>query len=438
MNLQQLKELFVSRGVKRLLAKELSPNDNNKNQPYFGPDFTALNLFPAKQVDADGSKNIKAKLDFGWLLPSGEVIKAPSAQLILYPKYPEVRFSGFLEGCKSSAPLWESMKSLMKQRAVGRILFLGVTDDQIFGFVVAGNSSIAIELALGDTPDAGVFHTLSLQLPSGMLDSRTVLLSELGRIHRKGWIDSKQLHSSGRCIPCNAPQGGGFTLEAELKISKNSNAEPDFMGEWEIKQHTVSSFLRPASGKPITMMTPEPTGGFYKEKGVEEFVRKFGYKDRNGREDRLNFGGKYTYGNRLPLTGLRILFTGYDLEKTRITDAGGAIILVNDDDVIAASWDFAGLIAHWSRKHAKAVYVPSKMRSSPDRQYCYGGMVRLAEQTDSLRLLGSVAAGVLYYDPAIKLEQASSRRPHYKTRSQWRVPSRGISHLYEKVEVVAV
>ena len=49
----------------------------------------------------------------------------------------------------------------------------------------------------------------------------------------------------------------------------------------------------------LTLMTPEPTGGYYKTAGVESFVRKFGYPDMTGqanREDRLNFGGIHRVG----------------------------------------------------------------------------------------------------------------------------------------------
>ena len=73
---------------------------------------------------------------------------------------------------------------------------------------------------------------------------------------------------------------------------------------------------------------------------------------------------------------------------------------MNDAGTVAASWDFAGLMQHWIRKHAYAVYVPSVNRTEPARQYHYGGRVRLAGQPDFLRLLAAFAAGTVYYDPA--------------------------------------
>lgn len=161
MNLSQLKQLFIQAGTKKLYAKPLSENDNSKNQVYFGPDFQALNLFPNDGIVPDSSlKNpiFKAKLLFGWLLPNGKVVDAPKAQLILYPQYPEVRFSGFLMGC--SAP----PSKLMQGRISGRILFLGVTEDgRIIGFVVGKDSEIAVQYSsLGFTASKGVFMELSL------------------------------------------------------------------------------------------------------------------------------------------------------------------------------------------------------------------------------------------------------------------------------------
>jgi len=304
MNLTQLKALFVKADCVALYAKPLAENDNSKNQVYFGPDFQALNLFPNDGIlPATGTKNpiFKAGLRFGWLLPDGRVAPAPAAQLILYPQYPEVRFSGFLKGCEI-AP-----SELMAGRIEGRVLFLGTTSDRrILGFVVEAVSEIAADFrALRLAPTLGVFAELELPRISGGEQSRRKLLAELKRIHELGWIESKQLDSAGTLKPCNAQNCGGFTLEAEFGIPKNSDASPDFLG-WEIKQHTVTNFERPASSASITLMTPEPNQGFYHEHGLAAFVRKFGYADKKGREDRLNFGGVHRFGERHETTHLTL------------------------------------------------------------------------------------------------------------------------------------
>ena len=184
-------------------------------------------------------------------------------------------------------------------------------------------------------------------------------------------------------------------------------------------------------------MTPGPDGGFYNDADLEAFIRKFGYAGKNDKPDRLNFGRRHVVGVRCPPTGLTMRLAGFDAATGKITDANGAIALVSDAGEVAASWSFRKILEHWSHKHAKAVYVPSKRQTEPKWQYAYGHKVRLAQGTDSLRLLRAFASGAMYYDPGIKLEQASTERAKAKKRSQFRVASRNITALYETVETVA-
>ncbi len=433
MNLSELHSLYSRAGCTRLYAKPLAENDNSKNQIYLGPDFTALTLFPNKGVRADSSpKNLtyKAALDFFWLNDAAGLSPAPGAQLILYPQYPEVRFSGFLKG-STGAP-----NELLNKRLTARILFLGVTNDnRIVGFVAAGDSEVAHEFrAQAFTPSLGVFIELSLITGSHTADNRDMLLAELCRIHRAGWIDSKRLGSNGQVLPCNAPNCGGYTLEAELGIRPNSRAEPDFLG-YEVKQHSVTALERPNVGT-ITLMTPEPTGGLYVDEGPAAFVRHYGYADRNGREDRLNFGGIFRAGVQNQSTRLTLTLLGY--AGGVINDDHGCIALVDEAGSVAASWDFAGLMHHWTRKHAHAVYVPSIKRAASERKYRFGESVRLAAQPDFLLLLAAFVGGRVYYDPGIKIEGASSPSPRLKRRSQFRVRSADLSTIYRRLEVVEV
>jgi hypothetical protein len=61
----------------------------------------------------------------------------------------------------------------------------------------------------------------------------------------------------------------------------------------------------------------------------------------------------------------------------------------------------------------------------------------LARRTDSLRLLAAFASGEVYYDPGIKLENASTA-PVTKRRSQFRISSGDIPALYETVNSAQV
>ena len=432
MNLEQLRETMRQVGVARLFAKRLSPNDNAKNQVYLGKSFEVLQLLPIGEIAPRPSTRtpiLGATLRLSWLMHDGRHAMAPHSKLILYPQYPEVRLSGFLRAC-DAAPA-----ELMNTRLHGRILFLGVkAGSEIVAFAAGAESECAREFdARYPEPKDGVFVELPVAANSVATGSPTRLLNELRRIHEADWIDSKQLAADGAIRSCDAPQCGGYTLEAELGISKNGNAEPDFDG-WEVKQHAVSTLDSPPDGKPITLLTPEPSGGYYTTHGVIAFVRRFGYPDRNGKVGRLNFGGIYRVGCAVPLTGLRLALRGFDEVSGDISNANGAIEIVDRDGGVAASWSFAKLLEHWSRKHALAAYVPATRRDDPRRQYRFGRYVRLARHTNGLMLLRAIATGSVYYDPGIKLEKDGTT----KRRSQFRVKSRELGRLYRAFDSVDV
>lgn len=430
---------MAAHGAVRFYAKRLAPNDNSKNQVYLGGGFGALNIIPHGPVEDDGSSRAgsvrdraKAMVRFFWLDDDGPS-PAPDAQLILYPKYPEVRMSGFLRGAER-AP-----NALMKSRDEGRILFFGICpDDRVLGHVVAGDDPVAraFEAVMPDVDAIGVFLDLET-LRQGGTDPKAALLAALRRVHGKGWIPSQKLSRAGIPEPYSARNGGGYTLEAELGISPNGYADPDFMG-WEVKQYGVNDFVTYRPKSPVTLMTPEPTGGLYREKGVAEFLRRYGYADKAGKADRINFGGIYAANRDFhPETGLMLRLSGFDTATGKIVDLDGGIVLLDRKDNIAASWGFKGIIAHWNRKHAKAVYVPSVMRFPPP-EYSYGGIAQLCEGTDVLLLLTAVSMGSVYYDPGIKIEAAGTLKPVIKRRSQFRVQHAALSRLYKDSNLTAL
>lgn len=433
MTLDDLTQIFKRLECRNLYAKVLAKNDNSKQQIYFGPGFSALSLFPNRGIDPDdkpGNETFKAKMLFSWLGSDGELSHAPGAQLILYPQYPEVRFSGFLRGCLSSP------NHLLTSREHGRILFLGVTrNESVIGFVAPVGSNLANEfIGKYDAPDVGVFSEITLPIAVGNRDARTGLLTELSRIHSLGWIDSKRLGGDGSVLPCKSSNCGGYTLEAELGVIPNGRSEPDFLG-FEVKQTAVPSFERLESGI-VTLMTPEPTGGLYQDAGTKAFLRKYGYPDKKGREDRINFGGNFKVGVRNDTTGLTMHLLGYDHGK--IHDKNGVVALVADNGEIAASWNFQGMMEHWARKHAHAAYVPSMLKKVPTQQYCYSRSIRLASKPDFLLVLKALENGVIYYDPGIKLENASTQQSRLKKRSQFRIKSKDLGSIYGLCETIDV
>lgn len=433
MDLSKLKSIFRSRGCSEIYLKKLSPNDNSKNQVYLGGSFEVLNIFPISNITTaevgDWKKErFKASLNFYWAQNDGTFTHAPNAQLILYPKYPEVRFSGFLLGAEN-AP-----SKIMRERTPGRIMFFSVDRNGIvLGYSANPESLIANEVeSISGLRESGVFSIIEI---NGNIDNKTLLLNEIYRIHSLGWINSKRLNSKGDILPCQATNCGGYTLEAELGITPNGFSEPDFLG-WEIKQFGVANFQRIQSSR-ITLMTPEPTGGYYHNMGVDYFVRKYGYKDKSGRPDRLNFGGIHKINFLHPSTKLNMTLVGYDNESGKIRNSNGRISLIDLSGNEAASWSFSSMLLHWNRKHDKACYIPSIMQNTDLRKYHFGNSVVLGVGTDFQLFLAQMAKGNIFYDPGIKIEHASTK-PKIKQRSQFRIKSENLAHLYKKNEIVNV
>lgn len=322
----------------------------------------------------------------------------------------------------------------MTQRLADRLLFFSVAKNgTVLGYVTDPNSQLAIEFKnQSSVTEHGVFKVI--ELPQ-VANNRADLIHELLRIHQLGWIKSKRLDKFGNLMACEAPNCGGYTLEAELGITPNGYSEPDFLG-WEVKQFGVANFARVNSAI-ITLMTPEPTDGIYKTDGAEAFLRQYGYADKTGREDRINFGGVHKTGVRHPLTNLEMQLIGFDIESGKIRNTNGRISLVDINGNETASWSFASMLLHWNRKHNQACYVPSLSENTNERQYKYGNNIILGIGTDFQLFLGQMAIGNIYYDPGIKMENVSTK-PKIKKRSQFRIKSQHLPNLYKVNEVLDI
>lgn len=431
MNLNTLKTILCSSGAQKIFVKALAPNDNSKNQVYLGGSFDILNIFPVSEIKTEDSgdwkrQRFKAGMQFYWINDDGTASYAPFSQLILYPKYPEVRFSGFLKNSEN-AP-----SALMASRENGRLLFLAPAGNKIIGYVTSEDSELAREFSSLNTLNTqGVFSIIEIENEA---ENRVKLIEELRRIHLAKWIDSWRLDKHGDRRDCNASNCGGYTLEAELSVKPNGYSEPDFLG-WEIKQFGVKDFTKDFKSEVITLMTPEPDGGLYCSDGVESFIRKYGYADRE-EADRMNFGGVYKNASHPHhKTGLKLLVKGYDYAGNIITDVNGAITLADINMNVAASWSFKALLKHWNRKHHQACYVPSGCRKNPKRQYRYGRKVLMGTGTDFTLFLKQIHQGIIYYDPGIKMENATNT-PKIKRRSQFRIKASWLNNLYYKTEIV--
>jgi hypothetical protein len=432
MNLKKLESLFIDSGCQKIYVKKLSKNDNSKNQVYLGGGFEILNVFPMSDVVPDvskkGEETFKAKLKFSWLGDNGNIYPAPQAQLILYPDYPEVRFSGFLARCENPP------SELMTQRLPNRLLFFGVgKDGTVLGYVTSPDSEIANEFAKTKRETVlGVFNVIEL---TNEEQNKKKLFAQLRRIHLLNWIKSKRLDKSGNILPCSSTNCGGYTLEAELGITPNGFSDPDYLG-WEIKNFGVKNFNNINNAR-ITLMTPEPTHGLYITEGVDVFIKKYGYNDLSGKPDRMNFGGIHKVGAIQQRTRLGLQLIGYDAEAHKIKNVDGMIALVDEKDNIAASWSFSSMLKHWNRKHNQACYVPSLTESKPEQRYKYGDKAILGEGTDFQLFLEAMQIGNIVYDPGIKIENMSSK-PKVKRRSQFRIASSKLSSLYKHSEIAVI
>jgi len=315
-------------------------------------------------------------------------------------------------------------------RAKGRYLIIGIhPSGQTYGFLAVPNSHIANEFDQAGYADSDKVLQEVSKPGTRAKSSRVILLNELRRIYLASPIESKKLNSKTlMCKPYKARNGAGFTLEAELGVAPNSYAAPDFEG-WEIKAH---------GSKVVTLMTPEPSGGIYQEKGIDYFMRQYGYPAVNGEPDRINFGGVHKSDIRADKTGLTMRTIGYSGEASNL-DLSGSISLIDDQDQIAAEWSYEKLLAHWNKKHAKAAYMDYDRQTIDDQYwYSYQDYVHLGVGTDFLKFLGAIHSGAVYYDPGIKMEHAGTAKPRIKKRSQFRVNFKKIGSLYNSWERVTL
>ena len=437
--------MMQDNGVSEVLYKVLPKNANSKNQVYLGgKDPSQFAKLPTGEMTAHMSvseKNGKqeavfqAMLDFHWVTEDGNLAHAPHAKMIFYPQYPEVRFSGFLLGCrKAPSTLWVKEK---RGTEPGRILLLGLGNDKkIIGLTLPPEAPATKEI-LATAPHARyeIFGILPMPGEDEPEDGFLELMRQLCQIHDMGFVSSRRLDPSGVLVPCTSSNCNGNTLEALLGIRSNGFSAPDFMG-WEIKARQIKNADKPLSSV-VTLFTPEPNMGVYTDDGIEAFIRRFGYPDRGGRADRLNFGGIHRAGKPAHhLTGLRLVVDGYDPTKPDDYLSTGAVLLVDADGTIASGWSFAKLMDKWKEKHAQAAYVPCQQLLTPMRQYRYGRNILLGEGAEFKLLLKAFSEGAVYYDPGIKLENASTEKPKSKPRSQFRVKSQDLPTLYTSSRVV--
>ena len=420
----QLLQRFKDLGATRIFFKLLSENDNSKQQIYLGGSFEVLSFFPFGSITAHSdlkTPNFKAPLPLFWV-DAQQIEEAKGTQLILYPKYPEIRLSGFLTGCKSApSKLLQQIPKGNRQGADGRVMVFGTTPDRrTLVYLAAAGSALSNELIdfAGEQQERSLFTELTL--PIGSDHNRAALLQKLREVHAANPHPSSKRNKLGVIEPYSAPNGGGYTLEALLGINPNGFAEPDYLG-WEIKAYSRDR---------ITLMTPEPDGGLYAEKGAKAFVEQFGHVDQRDHTS-MYFTGLHKTNQICASSGLTMKIRGFDTKNPNKLQVDGAICLLDSTQNEVATWGFAGLIAHWNRKHAFAAYVPYA-RHKTLLAYDYKSPILMGEHTDFVRYLKALESGTIVFDPGSKVVHANTPQSRIKARSQFRIGVKNLSHLYEK------
>lgn len=431
--LAQATEAMCRHGAKRVVFKLLSNNDNSKNQVYFGSDFDVLRLIPHGDLVGEQTKDkglmFKAPLQFSWVDIHSDMppAPAPGSQLILYPKYPEVRMSGFLRGC-SNAPNELMRAPTPEERALRehtpRCLILGICDEgKILAYLAHWTSDLArdakarIEGGLVENV-ATVFYELEKPLQ----DSRERLLAELAIIYQRGPIRSGRLDRFGVLQEYQAKNGAGYTLESLFNIIPNGRSEPDYLG-WELKSH---------GGGPVTLMTPEPDSGSYRS-DLGHFLDFYGKSSAT----RKDFTGKHLVNVEHDRSGLTLRMEGFDPDRCEVTDPEGGLILRDSAGNIAAGWTFNKMLTHWAKKHAQAAYVSYQVVERDVRYYQYGPEIQLCKGAGLKPFLEAMYTSTIYYDPGIKMELKGDRWVS-KKRNQFRIAWKNIGKLYESSELVVL
>ena len=425
---QELVGKLRDQGCQRLFIKRLAKNDNSKQQVYLASSFDVLKSIPhSTPVRKEGTvrETWHTDIPLSWMDEDGKCYKAPFTKAILYPKYPEIRLSGFLRGCKVGP------NEIMTSRAEGRLLFLGIRhESDVIAFVCHSTHNVARTME-EELDFEGVFTELPLLLSDSGLGPEEQLLRDLSIINKKGWIEGKRMNGKGDIVPCNAQNAIGYTLEAELEIRANGLPGPDKLGR-EIKGFTARKWDKLPS-KPVSLITTEPDGGYYVEHGLPMFLDKYGYIDEAGNR---RYGGIHRIGERGRSSknkeNLTLRMSGFDGNKGTYSLAEGRLYLEDRNGETAASWSFSHLHERWTTKHNKTVFVPALADKSPTgiRSYHYGDRVTLGYDSGFDNLLSALESGVAYLDPSPVIRASGAQ----KKRSMFRVNMKNVSVLFDRFE----
>ncbi len=88
------------------------------------------------------------------------------------------------------------------------------------------------------------------------------------------------------------------------------------------------------------------------------------------------------------------------------------------------------------QKHAQAAYVSYKSNQIELMAYQYASPTLMGEGTNFNHYLSAFSAGLVVFDPASKVMNASTLKSTVKVRSQFRISVKQPTHLCQKFEPV--
>lgn len=421
-------------GAETVIFKLLANNDNSKQQVYFGSDFQILRNIPTGDIYEDGYSEkkgaiFKADVPLSWVNINGNVEAAEGSQFILYPKYPEVRLSGFVRGCELAPghlmqPPTKEEREYRLSENLNRCLVLGIRQDRVLAYVSSWEDQLSFEArqrirAGGAELFTSVFYEYN---DSGRrVSTRDKLIQRLSEIHRMGFIESSRLDSNGDRIPYVAQNSAGLTLESFFGITPNGKSEPDFL-DWELKAHSSGA---------VTLMTPEPDTGSYLD-DLSVFLDSYA---TSRTAEKVNFASIHRMNELNAKSSLRMSLLGFNPEKAEITDPKGGMMLMDSAGNVAAGWSFEKLLNHWKRKHSNTCFVGYRKEVRNVPYFEYGPEIRLCRGAGIKNYLSALSDNVIYYDPGINRKLVDGNWKS-KKRNQFRIKWKDVPSIYDETEDV--
>ncbi len=464
-NLAVASKLLQAHGCNIALIKALPKNANDKNQIYIHSDASLLNsIFALNFRDREASTSQTKKTSkpgrripeatferFSWLSIDGKLAKTKACKAIIYAQYPEARLSGFATD-DLEMPRSLSVDYTKSDELLPRYLLIGATKtgEAIAMIVVDPQPEFVKEFkALGNYFGSSVCKAIVIEQETGTQKLKAILKENVASQTLLGCRFDKE----GNTIPFTGTQVHGYTLEHACGIKPNADKNGDIFGI-ELK-----CFTR----KKLTLFTPEPDGGLYKE-NFNLFMTTYGY-EKEGAYRLTGLHRAYQENTKSRLT-LKITCKNAIKEKDAITGkktikykAGYydpeipitkqmtdmKVILEDLNGEIAASWSLERLLNCWGAKHNEVVYVPAQKLVNEEQKTLdkgYKWKIDFTEQvlwcnrTNAEKLFKAIHNGTVYLDPAPKYCPDSPK--DNKRRSQWRINDiyKAAGSLYEETKLV--